>query len=296
MSNDFTSQFQAYQTRVNDFLATCPADLPENLALSAAKYSLTAPGKRLRPILAIATYEALSGQTASADVVQLAGSLEMVHTFSLIHDDLPALDNDTLRRGLPTCHTQFNEASAILAGDFLLTHAFTNLTATASPAATVQLLTQVLAAAVTQLIIGEQNDLLGETTALDKTQLAAMFVAKTGALFGASLAFGAIIAGAADSAPYLALGHDLGLAFQIQDDVLDIVGNQQELGKNIGSDLAQNKSTWVKFYGLAQAQADYRQYYQQTAQKLSALLATSQSPAARQFLLDLITFLQDRHQ
>lgn len=293
---DFLSQFHTYQSQVNVALKEI-FNFSSNLTFQAAAYSLNAPGKRLRPILALATYEALAGKSAPAEVLTAVCSLEMFHTFSLIHDDLPALDNDTLRRGLPTCHTQFNEATAILAGDLLLNQAYLNLAhAKIAPETKVQLI-QVLAQAAQTCVFGEQNDLLGEKKSLNQEELKQMFLDKTGALFGASFAFGAILSGIASSQDFLNLGDDLGLAFQIQDDVLDVIGDQKILGKNIGSDEAEQKSTWVKLVGLAQAQQDYQQYYQQVEQKLSSLFPISSSEnQASQFLLHLITSLKTRQQ
>lgn len=292
---DFSTQFQNYQQLVNDQLKQVFSH-PSNLSAQAAEYSLLAPGKRLRPILAIATYESLTKHNATPAIAQLVCSLEMAHTFSLIHDDLPALDNDTLRRGLPTCHAKFNEATAILAGDLLLNQAFLNLTAAKIASDTLLRLQQVLSQATQTLIFGEQNDLLGETVPFDQQQLQQMFADKTGALFGASFAFGAILAGlpSAQVWPFLEIGEDLGLAFQIQDDVLDVTGDQATLGKNIGSDENAHKSTWVKLYGLERAQQDYHRYYTQVEQKLRPLLPEKSTSPAQQFLLDLLQFLQRR--
>ncbi len=296
---DFKQQFDFYQQHVNQFLSSVFVETEAqklNLVAQAAAYSLQAPGKRLRPIIAIALYEALSGKTATSDIYRLACSLEMVHTFSLIHDDLPALDNDTLRRGLPTCHAQFNEATAILAGDFLLNQAYLNLSTAKIAPELIASLTAVLSRATSQLIIGEQNDLLGEQTPLNSSALRQMFIDKTGAMFSASFAFGALLANAESTVvqSFWHLGTDFGLAFQIQDDVLDQIGDQEILGKNIGSDLAENKSTWVKLFGLESAQEDYLHFYQQGEQKLRQLLADQLTAPPTQFLLALIASLQKR--
>lgn len=295
--SDFSTQFQSYQQQINHTLTEI-FNFSDNLAFQAAAYSLSAPGKRLRPIIALATYEGLTGKSASAEILATVCSLEMFHTFSLIHDDLPALDNDSLRRGLPTCHTQFNEATAILAGDLLLNQAYLNLAqAKIAPKLKVQLI-QVLAQAAQNCVFGEQNDLLGEEKSLNQTELKQMFLDKTSALFGASFAFGAILSEVSSYQEFFNLGADLGLAFQIQDDVLDVIGDQTILGKNIGSDEAEQKSTWVKLVGLAQAQQDYQNYYQQVEQKLLALLpvATSSTNSGQQFLLNLIASLKNRQQ
>ncbi len=293
--SDFSTQFQLYQQQVNAALKE-NFNFSNNLSFQAAAYSLNAPGKRLRPIIALATYEALAGKSATAEILAVVCSLEMFHTFSLIHDDLPALDNDTLRRGLPTCHTQFNEATAILAGDLLLNQAYLNLVhAKIAPELKVQLI-QVLTQAAQNCVFGEQNDLLGEKKSLNQAELKQMFLDKTSALFGASFAFGAILSEVSPYQDFLSLGDNLGLAFQIQDDVLDVIGDQTILGKNIGSDEAEQKSTWVKLVGLEQAQQDYQNYYQQVEQKLLALfpVATSTTDSGQQFLLNLISSLKNR--
>lgn len=295
--NNFLPQFQNYQAQINAALKENFHSAP-NLSFQAASYSLQAPGKRLRPILALATYEALTGKSASSVILTAVCSLEMFHTFSLIHDDLPALDNDTLRRGLPTCHAQFNEATAILAGDLLLNQAYLNLAqAKIAPEIKVQLI-QVLTQAAQHCIFGEQNDLLGETKSLNQTELKQMFLDKTSALFAASFAFGVILSGTSAQQEFLSLGVDLGLAFQIQDDVLDVTGDQAVLGKNIGSDEMEQKSTWVKLVGLEQAQKDYQKYYQKVEQKLLSLFPATASTtnSGQQFLLDLISYLKNRQQ
>lgn len=296
---NFKQKYQKYQQQFDNFLQAYTQDLLKqsgnNLAVQAASYSLTAPGKRLRPIMALVIYQALqSNQSAKkklAPVIQVCASLELLHTFSLIHDDLPALDNDELRRGLPTCHRQFNEASAILAGDFLLNQAYSNLADSSFTDKQKSLALKVFSEAVQALIIGEQSDLLGEKRILLAEELSKMIAGKTGAMFAASLALGAVLAGETNLEPYKETGQILGLAFQIQDDVLDIIGQSESLGKKTGRDQQAQKSTWVQVHGLVQAQADYLQAYQQAQEQLQKILPENQE---KKFLLALLDFLQER--
>lgn len=257
----------------------------------AAAYSLQAGGKRLRPLIFLTAYQALTTGTLDekfpADLLALASSLEYAHTFILIHDDLPGIDNDDLRRGHPTCHRQFDEATAILAGDFLLNRALRLLNEHQQPA-----LATILSRQVEIMIDGEMLDILGENRQLDKTEITLMFQQKTSSMFAAPLLMAATLAQKDTLSLKLEkLAADLGLAFQIQDDVLDIIGNQDALGKPIGSDDQAGKSTWVKLVGLEQAQQDYQDYYQQTRQQLLEVFPDNQ---ARTFLLNLIDYLANR--
>jgi len=190
-------------------------------------------------------------------MLHLGAGIEMMHTYSLIHDDLPALDNDDLRRGRPTCHKVYGEAVAILAGDALLTHAFQVLadaTSTGVPAARrLQIIAEIAAAAGSLGMVGGQTmDIQAEGKALDPTTLLTLHSKKTGALLRASLRVGGL-AGAADDAAMASLtryGERLGLAFQIVDDVLDIEGSSVEMGKTAGSDLRKHKATYPAVFGL----------------------------------------------
>jgi geranylgeranyl diphosphate synthase type II len=219
----------------------------------AMRYSLFAGGKRIRPILCI---EAARTVTDGAEgVVSAACALELIHTYSLIHDDLPALDNDDYRRGKLTNHKVFGDAMAILAGDSLLTLAFHVLAELPVPADRVVRLIRELATAsgtVSGMIGGQVADLEGEGKPPDAELLETIHRAKTGALLRASLRIGAIHAGASD-AEYLALsryGEHIGLAFQIVDDILDVEESSEALGKTAGKDAAQQKITFPAVYGL----------------------------------------------
>jgi geranylgeranyl diphosphate synthase type II len=219
----------------------------------AMRYSLLAGGKRIRPILCIAAAEAVSDLT---DGIEMAAStLELVHTYSLIHDDLPALDNDDLRRGRPTCHKVFGEAIAILTGDALLTLAFQVLAQMECAAERkVQLIEELSVAAgtVNGMIGGQVNDLEGEGKEPTAELLDAIHRAKTGALLRASVRIGGLFVGA-DADQMIALscyGEHVGLAFQIVDDLLDVEQSSEALGKTAGKDAQQHKITFPAVYGL----------------------------------------------
>lgn len=216
----------------------------------AVRYSLFAGGKRLRPALVLGAAEIISGDDAPA--LPPACAIEMIHTYSLIHDDLPAMDNDDFRRGKPTSHKVYGEAIAILAGDALLTMAF-DVAAQSGHPRVVQELAQAAGAA--GMVGGQVMDLQSENQRLTLEQLRRLHEMKTGALIRVAVRCGAMVAGA-DAAQLDALtryGEHIGLAFQIADDILDVVGDQQRLGKAVGADAAHNKSTYPALLGLDRA-------------------------------------------
>ena len=223
----------------------------------AMRYSLFAGGKRVRPLLAIAAAEAVNDETDGVE--HAASSLEMIHTYSLIHDDLPALDNDDLRRGRPTCHKVFGDAMAILAGDALLTLAFETLSKLNGVDADrrVQLVAELATASGTVggMIGGQVNDIQGEGQPPTAELLDSIHRAKTGALLRASVRMGAIYAGAGEAklAALTDFGEHVGLAFQIVDDVLDVEESSETLGKTAGKDAQQQKITFPAVYGLEQS-------------------------------------------
>ena len=220
----------------------------------AMRYSLFAGGKRIRPILAIAAARTIGGDTTGIE--NGACALELIHTYSLIHDDLPALDNDDLRRGRPTCHKVFGEALAVLAGDSLLTLAFEVLSRLPGVAAErrIRLVEELSRAAGTVggMIAGQVHDIEGERQTPTALLLESIHRAKTGALLRASVRMGAIYAGAsaAELAALSEYGEHAGLAFQIVDDVLDVEESSEALGKTAGKDQAQQKITFPAVYGL----------------------------------------------
>jgi geranylgeranyl diphosphate synthase type II len=220
----------------------------------AMRYSLFAGGKRIRPLLAIASAEAVSD--APVGVESCACALELIHTYSLIHDDLPALDNDDLRRGRPTCHKVYGDAMAILAGDALLTLAFEVLSKLEETDAErrIELVRELAVASGTVggMIGGQVNDIEGEGKHPTAALLESIHRAKTGALLRASVRMGAIYSGA-DAGQLEALtrfGEHVGLAFQIVDDILDVEQSSEALGKTAGKDAAQEKITFPAVYGI----------------------------------------------
>ncbi len=227
--------------------------------LEAMRYSLFAGGKRVRPILAIAAAEALGAKTA--ELLPIAGSLELIHTYSLIHDDLPAMDDDDYRRGRATCHKVYGEAIAILAGDGLLNMAFEVLSdprrLKAVPAARlVEIIKEIsTASGVYGMVGGQVVDMESEGKEIDFPTLEYIHTHKTGALIRASVRAGALYAraGKRQFAALTRYGEMVGLAFQIADDILDITGKREETGKDTGSDLKKGKQTFPGFYGLEES-------------------------------------------
>jgi geranylgeranyl diphosphate synthase type II len=231
----------------------------------AMRHSTFAGGKRLRPVLAMQAAAAVAGEIPAGPVLdglaRLGAALEMIHTYSLIHDDLPALDNDALRRGKPTCHVVFGEAIAILAGDALQTRAFEVLANLPVPAeAAVQILRLVSNAigTVDGMIGGQVLDIESEHTKPTPELVEAIHRAKTGALIRVSVVAGGVYAGAtpAEAAALDTFGRKAGLAFQIVDDVLDMTVDSEHLGKTAGKDLAVEKATWPAVYGIEQSKRD----------------------------------------
>ena len=236
------------------------SNLPDALdgqseVVNAMKYSLMNGGKRIRPVLVLEFANACSGDRHSA--LPLACAVEYIHTYSLIHDDLPCMDNDDLRRGKPSCHKQFNEATALLAGDALLTHAFEIIAASnlsdSIKASAVTLLAQN--SGVGGMIGGQVIDLIFENGDPTVKELLTVYKMKTGALISAACLLGCLSAGATNEqlASASKFAYSLGVAFQIQDDILDIIGDENTLGKPIGSDAQNNKTTYASLVGVEKA-------------------------------------------
>src|SRR5687767_13530414 len=257
MDSSFTEYLQARRVEIEAALAAAlpaPPDCPSVVA-DAMRYSVTAGGKRLRPILCLAAAEAVGGDRSVA--MPAACAIELIHTYSLVHDDLPAMDNDTLRRGRPTLHVVAGEGMAILAGDGLLTEAFAllaRLPETADPAMLSRTLrvsrVVAVAAGATGMVGGQALDLDGSSMNADSLRI--MHSKKTGALIRASAVAGAIMGGATDTIVERvdAAAADFGLAFQIVDDILDVEGHSAQLGKTAGKDAAAGKPTYPALYGL----------------------------------------------
>src|SRR5438105_11715647 len=250
-----------------------------SLIHQAMRYSVFAGGKRIRPILCMEAFRIFSTDTAS--VLPVACALEFIHTYSLIHDDLPALDNDDLRRGRPTCHKKFGEAMAILAGDALLTLAFETLAgAPLPPAERVALVREIAAASGTRdgMVGGQVADLEAERKQASAELLEYIHRSKTAALIRASIVSGAIAAGASDEEQerLRTFGGLIGWAFQVTDDILDVEESSASLGKTAGKDQAQQKATYPALFGLEKS----HQFARELAARAMAALDTFGARAA----------------
>ena len=264
---EFLAEQQRLVDAALDRLTPPETALPETIH-RAMRYSLFAGGKRIRPVLCMEAARAAVGHEV-AGVIPVACSLELIHTYSLIHDDLPALDNDDLRRGRPTCHKMFGEAMAILAGDGLLTYAFEVL----GRQGNARLVEELACASGTVggMIAGQVHDIEGEHRAPTAELLEQIHRAKTGALLKASVRMGAIFATASERklAALSRYGSHIGLAFQIVDDILDVVQSSEALGKTAGKDAAQHKITFPAVYGLEESRAMAEQERQRAHESLS---------------------------
>ena len=254
-SNNFLSECQQrIQPWLDDFLQQ-QNGLAGHLS-AAMRYAVLNGGKRVRPALAYASCLACGGTLADAD--SAAGAVELVHCYSLVHDDLPCMDDDDLRRGLPTCHKAFDEATALLAGDTLQALAFVALTSSHLDSSQISRQVQKLALASANMAVGQALDLAGEGQQLSLAELEQIHKHKTGALIRASVLMGAIAAGCDDETTLNALdlyAAKLGLAFQVHDDILDVIGDTQKLGKQAGADAEHDKATYPALLGLTEAQS-----------------------------------------
>lgn len=266
-------------------------DNPQASIYQAMNYSLHAGGKRIRPVLMLAAAELMGAETEK--VMPFACALEMIHTYSLIHDDLPCMDDDDLRRGKPTNHKVYGEATAVLAGDGLLNLAYETILKQSqlSPNMTLAAMSIIAeSAGVEGMIGGQVIDLESEGKSIDAITLMTMHLQKTAALIMAAAKVGALIGGGGreDLIAMEEFSRYLGIAFQIKDDILDVTGNAETLGKPIGSDSENEKSTFVTIYGMEQAEnmlADYTQ---------KAMDVLSRYGAKAEFLVSLSQFLLDR--
>ena len=260
--------------RTLDQLLPREQDYPERLH-SAMRYSLFAGGKRLRPILTLAGCEAVGGVLEYA--LPMACAMEMIHTYSLIHDDLPAMDNDDMRRGVATNHKVFGEAAAILAGDALLTHAFYVIPDPASSSVDdgkrLQIVREIAGAAGSMGMVGGQAvDILSEgKETIDLPILEYIHTHKTGALIRTAVRVGAIVGGAdeREMQDLTEYGEKIGLAFQITDDLLDLLGDEKRLGKQVGSDLKKGKKTYPAVYGIKESESRARELMESAVDALS---------------------------
>ena len=276
----------------------------QHLLREAMNYSVCAGGKRLRPVLIRLAFELFGGSGPLADPFMAA--MEMIHTHSLIHDDLPAMDNDTYRRGRKTCHVVYGEAVAILAGDGLLNRAYETAAgafevaqeSADDPAAALTQMQRVARAlkiladktGTDGMMGGQSVDVIMEGKPLSEEQIDFIYALKTGALIEGALMIGAALAGASgeDIRRMEQIGRDIGLAFQIRDDILDIVGDQASLGKNIGSDEKNNKTTYVTLKGIEQAERDVE------ALTARAVKLLEEIPGEKTFLRELLLRMAGR--
>lgn len=258
----------------------------------AMEYGVTAGGKRLRPILMNETFQLFGGE---GDVIEpFMAAIEMIHTYSLIHDDLPAMDNDMLRRGKPTVHAAYGEAMGVLAGDALLNYAFeTALNAYDADVDVVRVTEamRILArnAGVFGMIGGQVVDVEAEKKQQEITEEMLNFIyeLKTGALIQASMMIGAVLAGASEEQVQVveSVAGKIGMAFQIQDDILDVEGDEAKLGKPIGSDEKNEKSTYVTFAGIEKSKEEVKRLTDEAVAELNSL------PVHNEFLNELLNYL-----
>ncbi len=292
--NERTKQYmQAISTSLERYLAD--AQLPQQSVVDAMRYSLLSGGKRIRAILCL-EFCRMCGGTVS-DALPFACAVEMIHCYSLIHDDLPCMDNDDLRRGQPACHIAFGEATALLAGDALLTLAFdvmlNNPSNEASAKSTVRaagILAQ--AAGYRGMIGGQVVDLASEGTELDEQALTLIHRMKTAALIRAAAAIGCVVAGGTEQMLSAADRYceKIGLSFQIVDDILDIIGTSEQLGKPVGSDRQNSKFTFAALHGVAKATELVHSLADQAKQQLAVF------PYTDEYIYQFTDQLADRTQ
>jgi geranylgeranyl diphosphate synthase type II len=254
LSDEIQAAKQAVDVALDRYLQLdegCPVRLAE-----AMRYSVMSPGKRLRPLLVLLASRLFEGMDRNA--MPAACAVEFIHCYSLIHDDLPAMDDDDLRRGRPTCHRQFDEATAILAGDALIPLAFEVVSREVHPADVAIRCCRELAraAGATQLVGGQSDDLQSQNQEMSFEKLERIHRRKTGAMLAVSLKLGAICAGTGEENIECMeqFGKNLGLAFQISDDLLDLKGDQDKMGKRVGKDHSKGKMTYPAVLGIAESE------------------------------------------
>ncbi|MGN0149623.1 MAG: polyprenyl synthetase family protein [Clostridia bacterium] len=260
MKNELKDRIKIIDNALERFLPE--KDNSQSAIYRAMRYSVFAGGKRLRPILMTEVCRMCGGNLD--DVMPFACAMEMIHTYSLIHDDLPAMDNDDMRRGMPTNHIKFGEATAILAGDALLNKAFETASEYGKDVPNAMRAISILAASsgTEGMIGGQVVDIESEGKDIDIDKLRYIHLLKTGAIIRSSCVVGAVVAGAGDDEIKAVdeFASNLGVAFQIRDDILDVTGNAQELGKPIGSDEKSGKNTYVKLLGLEKSEELVKKY------------------------------------
>ena len=283
------NEMNCYIDRIEVYLNQCFLnDAPQKKLFESMRYSLLAGGKRLRPVMTQAFCELCGGTAEQA--LPFGAAVEMVHTYSLIHDDLPCMDNDDFRRGKPTNHRVYGETVAVLAGDALLTAAFAQIASADLPADRIVKAVQVLSECAGELgmVGGQILDMEAEERLCTEEEVLAIQSRKTGALIAAACQLGVIAAGGTEAQLHAAYdyAHSLGLAFQIRDDVLDVIGDAQTLGKATGMDA--NKNTFVRLYGVDAC----NEMVQKETEKAIASLQIFENPS---FLIDLAQSLVSRN-
>lgn len=265
---NFAEQLQYYKQMADDALQRESFEGTPDTLCQAMRYSLLSPGKRLRACLCLAACEMGGGEAATA--LPFAEAVEMIHAYSLIHDDLPAMDNDTLRRGLPTNHVVYGEAMAILAGDALQSAAYEKITSVPGENAYRALAVLAKASGCRGMVAGQALDMQNEGTEPDKRTVEAIHAGKTAALITASVEMGLIMSGCREECVLAGrqYGHYLGMAFQIVDDLLDMTGDEKLLGKHPGKDEQSGKITWPACVGAEQAFLDAKAYIDQAVRAL----------------------------
>jgi geranylgeranyl diphosphate synthase type II len=294
----FQGYFQEQRTRIEQTLQHILPDAsqPPKVIHEAMRYSIFAGGKRLRPILALAAFELASGGANSDEVLPIVAGLELIHTYSLIHDDLPCMDDDDLRRGRPTNHRVFGEGIAVLAGDALLTLAFECFLGTKtqkrfSPEILTALTTRIAKAAGSLGLVGGQvMDIQGFSRDGEFSTLETMCYLKTGRLIQVSLEIGAILAEATVDVfrAFESYGRALGLAFQVTDDILNVTGDSVALGKAVKSDASHQKTTFAELLGLEQARNRAKEYVEEARHALTSFNGSAW------FLNDLADYVLNR--
>lgn len=256
---------------INQRLKTILNDYPKSKVKEAMLYSLQAGGKRIRPFIVLQVIRAYNQNYH--DYIDIACALEMIHTYSLIHDDLPGMDNDDLRRGKPTCHKQFGEATAILAGDGLLNEAVNIIikTSLASDLKIALISCLYQASGISGMIYGQELDIENENKKLSIDKLNTIHHYKTGKLLSCAFQLGGLIASPQDVKVLKEIGYKVGLAFQIQDDILDVISDSKTLGKPVGSDASNHKETYTTLIGVEAAQKEVDKLFKEAIELVYSL-------------------------
>ncbi|MCB7488031.1 polyprenyl synthetase family protein [Faecalibacillus faecis] len=256
---------------INQRLKMILNDYPKSKVKEAMLYSLQAGGKRIRPFIVLQVIRAYNQNYH--DYIDIACALEMIHTYSLIHDDLPGMDNDDLRRGKPTCHKQFGEATAILAGDGLLNEAVNIIikTSLASDLKIALISCLYQASGISGMIYGQELDIENENKKLSIDKLNTIHHYKTGKLLSCAFQLGGLIASPQDVKVLKEIGYKVGLAFQIQDDILDVISDSKTLGKPVGSDASNHKETYTTLIGVEASQKEVDKLFKEAIELVYSL-------------------------